>query len=207
MDDWTLLASVAALWALAVVSPGPNFLMTARLAMARSRRAGLQAVGGIAIGALCWAAAGCFGVQALFLAAPWMHLAIKAAGALYLILVGGQMLWRSFGRAGDLGAPLAAGAPRMSPFHIGLLTTLANPRSAVSVASIFAATMPGRPAFALAVEVMALMVAISAAWYAAVAFVFAAPYLAGRYRRARCAIDRVAGACLIGFGARLAVEP
>jgi threonine efflux protein len=57
MTEMTVLLSVATLWALAVVSPGPNFLLTARLAIARSRRAGLQAVSGIALGAVCWAAA------------------------------------------------------------------------------------------------------------------------------------------------------
>ena len=46
----TILLSVAALWTFAVVSPGPNFLVTARLSMARSRRAGLQAVCGITFG-------------------------------------------------------------------------------------------------------------------------------------------------------------
>lgn len=46
------LLSVATLWALAVVSPEPNFLLTARLAIARSRRARLQAVIGIAVGAV-----------------------------------------------------------------------------------------------------------------------------------------------------------
>jgi hypothetical protein len=43
--------------------------MTARLAIARSRRAGLKAVSGIALGTVCWAAAGCFGVRTLFIAA------------------------------------------------------------------------------------------------------------------------------------------
>jgi threonine efflux protein len=57
MTEMTVLLSVATLWALAVVSPGPNFLLTARLAIARSRRAGLQAVSGIALGAVCRAAA------------------------------------------------------------------------------------------------------------------------------------------------------
>jgi LysE type translocator len=66
------------------VSPGPNFLLTARLAIARSRRAGLQAVSGIALGAVCRAAAGCFGVRTLFIAAPWTHWLIKAIGGFRL---------------------------------------------------------------------------------------------------------------------------
>jgi hypothetical protein len=68
MSDTTLVLSVATLilWLLAVVTPGPNFLVTARLAIARSRPAGLRAVIGIALGTVCWAAAGCFGVRTLF---------------------------------------------------------------------------------------------------------------------------------------------
>src|SRR5215468_4466512 len=160
----TLLLSVATLWALAVISPGPNFLMTARLALARSRRAGLQAVSGIALGTVCWAAAGCFGVRALFISAPWMYLLIKVVGALYLLLVGGKLLWSSFGNNADPQLRLAEGRPRVSPFHLGLLTTLANPRSAVSVASIFATAMPRDPSLALSLSVMMVMVAISVAW-------------------------------------------
>jgi threonine efflux protein len=66
----TLLLSVATLWAFSVMSPGPNFLMTARLSIARSRRDGLQAVAGVGIGTAIWGAAGCLSVQALFIAAP-----------------------------------------------------------------------------------------------------------------------------------------
>jgi threonine/homoserine/homoserine lactone efflux protein len=203
----TLLLSVATLWALAVVSPGPNFLMTARLAIARSRRAGLQAVSGIALGTVCWAAAGCFGVRTLFIAAPWMYLLLKIAGAIYLLLVGGQLLWGSWRRSVDLDLRLVEGRSRVSPFHLGLLTTLANPRSAVSVASIFATAMPSDPSLMLSVSVMLLMVAISVSWYAFIACLFAVPYLAHGYQRFRRWIDRVAGTCLMAFGARLAVEP
>src|SRR5580658_10073108 len=97
----TLLVTVAALWALAVVSPGPNFLMTARLAVARSRRAGLQAVAGIAVGTAFWAGAECFGVRTLFDAAPWMYLLLKIVGAVYLLVVGAQLLLASWRRNPD----------------------------------------------------------------------------------------------------------
>jgi threonine/homoserine/homoserine lactone efflux protein len=202
-----LLLSVAMLWALAVVSPGPNFLMTARLAIARSRRAGLQAVSGIALGTVCWAAAGCFGVRALFIAAPWMYLLLKILGAVYLLVVGGQLVWRSRNHRHDLDLRSAEGRSRLSPFHIGLLTTLANPRSAVSVASIFATAMPSNPSLMLSVFVMLLMVAISVSWYAFIACLFAVPWFAHGYQRCRRWIDRVAGTGLMVFGARLAVEP
>jgi threonine efflux protein len=207
MPTLSLLLTVATLWALAVVSPGPNFLITARLAIASSRGAGLRAVSGIAAGTLCWAAAGCFGVRTLFIAAPWMYVLIKIAGALYLIFVGGRLLWMSLSRKREPSLPVPDGRARLSPFQIGLLTTLSNPRSAVSVASIFATAMPAHPSLILSFSVMVLMVMISVSWYAAVACIFAAPTLADGYQRFRRWIDRVAGACLLFFGARLAVEP
>jgi len=206
MVTLNLLGSVALLWAFAVISPGPNFLMTARIAIARSRREGMQAVAGIGVGTLIWGAAGCFGVQALFVAAPWMHFTLKIMGAAYLIFMGAQLIWRSR-RADGSDDDLAIQAPlRLSAFKLGLATTIANPRSAVSVASIFAATMPSDPPLWLSFAVIAVMVGVSVGWYALVARLFTAKPLADAYRRARHAVDRVTGGCFIVFGAKLAAD-
>jgi threonine/homoserine/homoserine lactone efflux protein len=207
MDDLAALLSVALLWALAAISPGPNFLMTARVAVTRSRRAGFSALAGIALGTAVWGAAGCFGVQALFVAAPWMYLALKLLGAAWLIFIGIQLIWRS--RAGhparhDGAAPATS---KDSAFWLGLATTLANPRSAVSVASIFATTMPAQPSSMLSLLVIAVMVAVSVGWYGIVVCLFTLPQVSASYRRARRWIERITGACFILLGARLASEP
>ncbi|MBV8191804.1 MAG: LysE family translocator [Alphaproteobacteria bacterium] len=165
MTHFDVLFSVAVLWALAAVSPGPNFLMTARVAITRSRRAALSAIVGIALGTAVWGAAGCFGVQALFVAAPWMYLVLKLCGAAWLIFIGIQLIWRSHhGDSGDQGGADPA-TSNDSAFWLGLATTLANPRSAVSVASIFATTMPAEPSSMLSLGVIAVMVAVSVGWY------------------------------------------
>lgn len=205
MDDLGALPSVAILWALAAISPGPNFLMTARIAVRRSRRAGLSAIAGIALGTAIWGAAGCFGVQTLFVAAPWTYLALKLGGAAWLICIGIQLLW---GRQSALGGPDGVERSRFSSaaFWVGLATTLANPRSAVSVASIFAATMPAHPSAMLSLVVIAVMVALSVAWYAIVVCLFALRQVSAAYRRARRWIERITGACFILFGAWLAAE-
>ena len=206
MTYLTLLFSVATLWAFSVVSPGPNFLMTARLSIARSRREGLQAVAGVVIGTAIWGAAGCLGVQALFVAAPWAYLGLKIAGAAYLIVMGCQMLWQSVRHTRSDHFDVAGPGLKLSPFKLGLLTTLANPRSAVSVASIFATTMPPSPSLLLSLSVVALMAAISAGWYVCVVYLFSFRYLADGYRRFRRWIERVSGSLLVFFGVNLAVE-
>ena len=210
-DSIAILAPVAVLWAMAAVSPGPNFVMTAQLAITRSRRDGLMAVAGIGVGTVIWGFAGCFGVQALFVAAPWLYAGLKLAGAAYLVGMGLRLIWQSFGTRGASDGPSDASGGQATPrrrsaFVLGLVTTIANPRSAVSVASIFATTMPAEPPLGLSVMVIAVMVAVSVAWYTTVALLFTLGGLAGAYRRGRRWIDRITGACFVAFGARLAIE-
>jgi len=197
------LLSVAALWAVAVVTPGPNFLVTARLAVEQTRMAGLQAVMGIGIGTAVWAAAGFFGVHELFAAVPWMYAVLKTLGGSYLLLLGVRLLWNS-GRAADTGSPVPE-RPRsgLSAFRLGLVTNLANPKSALFVTSVFATAMPDNPPLALGLMAMAVMVAISVGWYAVVACLFTTRPVADVYRRGRRWVDRVAGAVFVLFGAKL----
>src|SRR5262249_21326202 len=143
---------------------GPNFVMTARVAMTRSHRAALSAIAGIALGTAIWGAAGCFGVQALFVAAPWMYLALKLFGAAWLIFIGLRLIWQSL-RSGPDHDGAGKARSKDSAFWLGFVTTLANPRSAVSVASIFATTMPAQPSSTLTLLVIAVMVAVSVSWY------------------------------------------
>ena len=155
------LLSVAALWTAAVVTPGPNFLVTARLAVGQTRVAGLQAVMGIGIGTAIWAAAGFFGVHGLFAAVPWMYAVLKTLGGIYLLFLGVRLVWNS-GLVGDAGGPVPEGSRSgLSAFRLGLVTNLANPKSALFVTSVFAAAMPDNPPLVLGLMAMAVMVAIS----------------------------------------------
>ncbi|WP_158818389.1 LysE family translocator [Methylocapsa sp. S129] len=196
------LLSVAALWTLAVVTPGPNFLVIARLAVGQSRAAGLRAVIGIGAGTAIWGAAGFFGVHALFTAAPWMYAGLKLLGGAYLVFLGSRLLWQS--RRPAANEREKADRPRsLSPFQLGLVTNLANPKSALFVASLFATAMPNHPPVALGLAAIAIMVALSISWYALVACLFTTRRIAAAYEHGRLWVDRVAGAIFVLFGARL----
>ncbi|MDX8477133.1 LysE family transporter [Mesorhizobium sp. VK24D] len=202
------LLAVASVWLVAAVSPGPNFLMTARIAVVRSRGAGFAAVCGIGIATVIWGVSGLAGIKTLFLAAPWAYATLKLAGAGYLIYSGVRLIVLAEKRSAADSA-LSVDAKEFSTsraFWIGFATSLANPRSALSVASIFAVALPAQPSLGLGVASVALMVAISVGWYACVVWLFAAEAVSNGYRRLRRAIDRIAGGLLALFGARLALE-
>lgn len=201
-SDLSLFGAVAAMWTVAVVIPGPNFFAAARVASARSRRAGLAAVGGIGIGTLLWGLGGAFGVQAMFALAPWLYGALKLVGAAYLVVTGARIIAGSFVRGRTAEAPLAIGPA----LRLGFLTSVSNPKSALLVGSLFAAIMPRDAGLAANLGAVAEMVAISLAWYAVVVCVLTTRPAAAAFARGRRWIDRIAGCIFVGFGARLILE-
>lgn len=196
------LVAVATLWILAVVTPGPNFVMAARVSVANTRRMALWAVLGVGVGTTLWGCAGFFGVQVVFVAAPWAYAGLKLLGGTYLVYLGARLLWsRRAGRGGEM-TVIVARTP-WSIFRMGLITNLANPKSALFVASVFASALPPDVPWMQGMEAVALMVSISVAWYALVVCVFTTRRIARAYAGLQHWVDRLAGAIFVGFGARL----
>jgi threonine/homoserine/homoserine lactone efflux protein len=182
MQSLASLFAVASIWSVAAVTPGPNFLLSARISAAQSRAHG----SGIGVATAIWGWAGLLGIQALFLAAPWFYVFLKFAGAAYLVVTGARMILGSRKRDGTrtrLISPEQALSFRAA-FRIGLVTSLANPRSALSVASIFAAALPTHPAMTLGALAIALMVAISVASYISVVYLFTTAFAYAPYSAA-----------------------
>ena len=84
-DVATVLLSVAGLWTVAVVTPGPNFFLTVQTAVGGSRRAALWSVLGTSCGTVVWGLSGFFGLALLFQAAPWLYGSLKLLGGAYLV--------------------------------------------------------------------------------------------------------------------------
>lgn len=200
----TSLLSVAAIWGIAAVSPGQNFLFIVRCALTCSRQAAMSAVAGVVTGTFFWGVAGWLGVSALFMAAPLAYATLKIMGSLYLIWLGARLLW-TLRRPQSEENPTAAGAlSAASAWQLGLMTNLANPKSAVFVASLFSATLPPESSWTHGPLVIATMMAISAAWYGIVASALGRARAVRYYRRCRYWIDAVAGVVFVCFGMKLA---
>jgi RhtB (resistance to homoserine/threonine) family protein len=202
----TLLA-IAAIWFAATLTPGPDFLVTTRTAMLHGRAAARRTVLGLAVGTAAWGLAGFFGIHALFLAAPFLYVALKLGGGAYLVFLGVRLLMSGFARAqpDELEAARTLGVG--SAFRLGLITNLANPKAALFTTSLFAATLPPSPPAWLGVAAASIMTAICLGWYSLVAQALTTGHVAALFARARRWIDRVAGAAFVGFGLELALDP
>ncbi|MEX5592078.1 LysE family translocator [Pseudomonas orientalis] len=197
------LVSLALLWTVAVVTPGPNFFNTAQLAASCSRRHGVVASAGVATGTILWGLAGGLGIKSLFTAAPMLYLAFKIIGGCYLIYLGLKLFKRSAINMGQTPLPDAARRSLFSAWRLGLLGNLSNPKAALFVATIFASTMPPSPSPVLLTLAVIVMATLSFSWYTSVALLFSSERMATLYSRSRKWLDRFAGGCYVLFGSHL----
>lgn len=201
------LATIGAVQLLAVMSPGPSFLVTAQTAVARSRADGVKVALGLGAGTVVWAAAALLGLNVLFHQVHWLFVAMKVAGALFLIWIAIQI----FRHAADPIALAAAqkseagrdGARAQHPFVRGVLTQIANPKVVVFFGSIFVAMLPREVPPWMIVALLVIVTLNEIVWYSLVSLFFGAPPVRTFYIRAKRWIDRVTGVFLGVLGLRL----
>ena len=117
---------------LVIAVPGVDMALVTQQVLVHGRRAGLFAVVGIGTGSALQATAATLGLSALLAASHTAFVVLKAAGAVYLVWLGVQALWRARASAGEPAAATSAGggSPWRS-FRAGLLTNLLNPKIVV----------------------------------------------------------------------------
>ena len=192
------------LFGLTFLSPGPNLLVVVQSSLSVGRAGGIAAGLGVALGDAIYAALGLLGMTAVIGQSGELFAAIKIAGGLYLLWLAFRML------AGRASSAVAAASPPVQAssnlFVRGLITDLANPQTVLFFASIFAVTLTAAtPAWAKALAWFGI-VAISAIWRSLLSFAFSRNRVRSMYSRWERAFERLAGAALAGFGARLIVE-
>jgi threonine/homoserine/homoserine lactone efflux protein len=197
--------------ALVIVTPGPDTAVTVRNALLGGRAGGICTALGVSVGQAVWAFATSLGIVALLVASEPLFLAVKYAGAVYLVWLGLHALraaWRP-GESGD-GATAARPARRLgrgAAFRQGLVSDLGNPKMAVFFASLLPQFVPaGQPAFTAFLALGLVFSLMTFAWLAAYAVAVAKAGDVLRRPRIRRAIEGVTGALLVGLGLRIAAE-
>ncbi|UVI35594.1 LysE family translocator [Brevibacterium spongiae] len=111
------------------LTPGPNMMYLVSRSISQGWRAGMMSLTGTAVGFVVYLVMANLGLAMVFLAVPWLFIALKVLGALYLLWLAYQTLrpgGRSLFEATDLPADSFG---RL--FRMGLLTNLLNPKVAI----------------------------------------------------------------------------
>jgi threonine/homoserine/homoserine lactone efflux protein len=186
--------------AIVIVTPGQDTALTIRNALSGRRNAVFTAAG-VSVGQATWTIAAAAGVAALLQASEPAFIALRVAGAAYLVYLGARSLLDAL-----RGRPTNSAHRTVSArgsFRQGVLSNLGNPKMAVFFTSLL-------PQFGTS---FASMLALGLA-FCAMTFVWLTGYGAAiaragdvlRRPRVRRVVSAVTGTALAAFGVRLALE-
>lgn len=200
-----LILSVMTIHVIAMMSPGPTFIVSARIAAAEGVRAALGFAVGVGCGSVIWALAAMFGLSVLFEFMPALLGVMKLLGGLFLLWIA-LSLWR---HAAD---PMLVTDPNSLPrglwasLRLGFMTQLANPKTAVYFGAVFAGLVPpGTDWRALAFILISVLI-VEALWFSAIARVFSLGPARHGYIKAKKWIDRAFGGLIAVFGVKIATS-
>ncbi len=203
MQELISLLGIVGTLAIGTLSPGPSFVMVARVAVSASRLSGIAASLGMGIGGVVFAAAALLGLHAVLLAVPALYIGLKVLGGLYLCYLG----YRIFSGAKHSLQVDTVGtrqhASLLRSFLLGLTTQVSNPKTAIVYASVFAAFLPSSFSVAFALSLLCVVFSIEAGWYAIVAVLLSSSGPRHAYLRCKAWVDRTAGAVMVGLGLKL----
>jgi threonine/homoserine/homoserine lactone efflux protein len=193
-------AAFLAVSALVIVTPGQDTALTIRNTLARGRRGGVHTAAGVALGQLVWALAASAGLVALLRAWEPAFLALRIAGAAYLLYLGLTALRSAFLRARE--PAVVESRLRTPPVLQGLLSNLGNPKMAVFFTSLLPQFAP-HGSFAALFALGAVFCALTLTWLSGYALAVAQASELLRRSRPWRAIEALTGAVLVALGLRI----
>lgn len=206
----TLIAFALATAVFAYI-PGPAMLYAAAQTLARGTRAGLLASLGLHIGGYVHVIAAAFGIAIFLEVVPQLYIALKLAGAAYLIWLGVQMIrTRTSGVAGDATTHATHGGTPARAFRQSVMVEMLNPKTAL----FFLAFLPqfSDPAASLPIWAQLLIlgtivnVVFSSADLVCVTLASRLQKVLARSNRATARARAVGGGILISLGIGVALD-
>lgn len=189
----------------AAISPGPAVLLAARTSLREGFARGAWLAVGIGLGACIWAVAAMFGLAILFRIAPTLLVALKVAGAAYLLYLAFKM-WRHSAEPMSMALP-EDDAKRSAPGQVwrGIAAQLANPKPAVFFGTVFLTFLPPVLPFWAYGVILGIIFFNDTVWNVIVARIFSLDRTRAAYLGLKTLIDRIFGGLLGLMGLKLAL--
>lgn len=208
MPSSELLVAFLATTTIFAFIPGPAMLYAAAQTMARGRRSGLAAALGIHLGGYVHVFAAAAGLSVLFHAVPTLYVAVKFAGAAYLICLGISLF--PAGEKADVVLPGIERKPGRRPFFESITVEVLNPKTAIFFLAFLPQFIGALAAFPVWIQFVLLGTIVNLMFsFADIMCVMLANALIASLRRssyARQLIKRAGGATIVGLGVDLMLQ-
>jgi threonine/homoserine/homoserine lactone efflux protein len=199
--DLAVIVTTLTLYLVVTVTPGPNFALVSRLAVAGSRRAAFGASAGIALASIIYATLTMAGLAVVLKEIGWFTRAVQICGGCYLIYLG-ISAWTTVSTAMETNSRVEQRSIWYG-LRIGFIVDLSNPKSIAFFIGLYAVAVPHETALWAKVAIIAGSFVIETLWYSLVAAMLSTPGALMIYKRFGKWIERIIGTFLAGFGLRM----
>ncbi|MCF7865683.1 MAG: LysE family transporter [Candidatus Pacebacteria bacterium] len=205
------LLTVAGIHALAVISPGPDFVLISKLSLSYSRKIGFMGAIGIALGIGLHVTYSILGIGTLIASSVLLFNTIKILGALYLIYIG----LMSFRKAKD-SKPKSISITELSneiqnkekmnswkAMKSGFLTNALNPKATLFILAVFTQVInPSTPTF-IQIGYGLEMVLATTLWFSIVSFFLSTDLVSRKMKSIKGVIEKITGVVLTALGLKI----
>jgi len=206
MGNASNLLTVALVSFLAVVSPGPDFLIVVKNSLTYSRKIGFLTTIGISLALLIHLSYTLIGIGMVMTEGSILYLILKYCGAGYLFYIGVKGLLSSFKKQNHLNFANSGQVATLShaaALKQGFLTNLLNPKCALFFISFFSQFVLASTPLALKISYACINWAITLSWFFALSYLITGKFILTRIDRFRLYVDRVMGIVLIAVSLKL----
>lgn len=200
MLDFGLIAAVGLIHLVALVSPGPDFVVACRNSLLYSRTIGIYTAVGFGLGICVHISYAVFGLSWLIANNELIFTVIQYLGAFYLMFIGIQSL-RSF--QSQIGQETVSASSRISSFRavrIGFITNVLNPKATLFFLSLFSTMLNPTVGELTLVVIAVLLVVTTILWFSLVALLISHPRFTTILKRYEKTVNQFFGVLLIGIG-------
>jgi RhtB (resistance to homoserine/threonine) family protein len=205
LEGWMTVFVVSTL---GMISPGPNFAITIKNSLLRSRLAGMWTAGGVAVGNLVHVVFSLLGIAVIVSQSILLFNTLKWFGVAYLAYIGLKSL---LARREDVEEVMQSSsrhdAQEMSASRalwVSFWVSLLNPKVTLFYLVLFTQVVEPETPLLFRIVYGLTAVVLSFAWYALVALAVSHAAVRDRFRAVAHWVERTTGAILIVLGARLA---
>lgn len=200
------LSTVAVVHMLAVMSPGPDFIMVTRNSLMYSRRTGIYSAVGLGLGILVHVTYSLIGIAFIISQSIVLFSIIKYLGAAYLIYIGYKSIRAKTLHHGEENIVKTEDISKLKAIGIGFLTNVLNPKASLFFLSLFTQVInPSTPTTIKLFYGIEMSVA-TFLWFALIAILFSNSYFKHKIESIQVYIVKSMGAILILLGIKVALS-
>ncbi len=205
MGSLTLIGTVAIIHLLAVISPGPDFVMACRNSLTYSRKTGIWTAVGFGLGIAVHIFYSLAGLALIISKSIVLFSAIKFLGAAYLIYIGIKS-FSSKSSTIDVGEhQKKTDITALAGVKIGFLTNVLNPKATLLFLSLFTLVISPETPLAIMGIMSTIMIVDTILWLSLVAIFLTQKRVRSVFEQFQNAFNKTFGGLLVVLGVKVAL--